>query len=150
MPIRETSARSPGPGPITSELWSDITRSSFNKGYPMVLHTDSARAYSRPIPDVYHTSVVHQLKRINGVWTQPVFAQKNESPWRTVMCWTVLDIKTGTQTIDGYWTYLRACITGGVRDDNASLDAMVRFSQFVYWNQGTDPFRSLAVTMGNL
>eukprot|EP00971_Amphidinium_carterae_P006451 127349-Amphidinium_carterae.3 len=59
----------------------------------------------------------------------------------------VLDVKSGTQTIDGYWTYLRSCITGGVRDDNASLDAMVRFSQFVYWKQGADSFRSLAVTM---
>eukprot|EP00971_Amphidinium_carterae_P054586 1075445-Amphidinium_carterae.1 len=71
MPRRCTVLRAPGPGPITIAIWKPLTKSCFRRGCPMVLHTDSARAYSIDIPDVSHTSVVHQLKRINGCWVQP-------------------------------------------------------------------------------
>eukprot|EP00971_Amphidinium_carterae_P187581 3722815-Amphidinium_carterae.1 len=49
--------RSPGPGPITLAMWRPLTRSCFVKGQPVVLHTDSARAYSLDVPDITHTSI---------------------------------------------------------------------------------------------
>eukprot|EP00971_Amphidinium_carterae_P348630 6490599-Amphidinium_carterae.1 len=74
LPVRNTDIRSPGPGPITVQQWLPLTRACFTKGQECVLHTDSARAYSRDIPHVHHTSVVHQLKKVGGVWIRPVFS----------------------------------------------------------------------------
>eukprot|EP00971_Amphidinium_carterae_P260987 5177525-Amphidinium_carterae.1 len=144
MPIRSTSMRSPGPGPITLAMWRPLTRSCFVKGQPVVLHTDSARAYSLDVPDITHTSIVHQLKRINGVWVQPVFTKVKEI---TLSNGDVIQVKAGTQTIDGFWSHLRSNLSGGIKGDNDSMDGMIRMAQFQYWNMGQDAFRALAKTM---
>eukprot|EP00971_Amphidinium_carterae_P245048 4865295-Amphidinium_carterae.6 len=76
MPVRSTVMRAPGPGPITKELWLPIARKVFLTGHRVCLHTDSARAYNVPVPEVSHTSVVHQVKKVDGVWVRPIFAKR--------------------------------------------------------------------------
>eukprot|EP00971_Amphidinium_carterae_P035507 699206-Amphidinium_carterae.1 len=66
LPLRYSKARAPGPGPMTSATCAPITEGL--KGKSVVLHTDSASAYKAQIDGVVHTSVVHPLKKIKGIW----------------------------------------------------------------------------------
>eukprot|EP00971_Amphidinium_carterae_P053890 1061197-Amphidinium_carterae.3 len=86
-----------------------------------------------------HTSVVHQIKRVNRVWVQPVFSKLKTI---TLSNADKVDIKTGTQTIDGFWKHLRSCINGNAAKDELdsdTLDGMIRFSQFQSWAHDRDP-----------
>ena len=65
--ILNTRQRAPGLGPISSEEWAPIKEHDLENNN-LVLHTDSAKAYKVPITGVVHTRVVHQIKKVNGVW----------------------------------------------------------------------------------
>eukprot|EP00971_Amphidinium_carterae_P007918 156816-Amphidinium_carterae.1 len=67
-PVRTTVLRASASGRITKELWLPIERRVFKIEHRICLHTDSARVYEVPNLDASHTSIVHQLKKINGVW----------------------------------------------------------------------------------
>ena len=68
MPDRCTPKRAPGPGPLQVKVWQEISSKYLGGGQQLILHTDAARAYNRPLPNITHTSVVHQVKFINGEW----------------------------------------------------------------------------------
>eukprot|EP00971_Amphidinium_carterae_P212603 4219394-Amphidinium_carterae.1 len=132
LPLRNTKARAPGTGPITSRIWAPHAQELV--GSDTVMHTDSARAYKRPIAGVLHTSVVHQLKKVDGIWVRPVFSQKKTVAGPNG---DVLEVRTGTQTIDGFWSHLREACRYSKRSVE-SIDAAVRQAQFNYWSQGKD------------
>ena len=143
LPIRKTKARAPGPGPITLKLWRPIAK-QYLAGRSLILHTDSARAYKESIPCVQHTSVVHQLKKVKGKWVHPKFVEtvKLQLPGGKRMV-----VKSGTQTIDGFWTHLkRQVMRCHCRDPN-TIDQYVRLAQFLYWSQGRDPMDMLRESM---
>ena len=54
LPVKKTSKRAPGPGPLRLGTWKPIAE-RFLKDSHIILHTDAARAYTRPIPGVAHT-----------------------------------------------------------------------------------------------
>ena len=72
LPVKKTSKRAPGPGPLRLGTWKPIAE-RFLKDSHIILHTDAARAYTRPIPGVAHTQVIHQKKKINDKWVDPFF-----------------------------------------------------------------------------
>ena len=135
MPLRSTKERAPGPGPITLALWRPIA-AQYLSGRALILHTDSARAYKERIPMVRHTSVVHQLKKVGKKWIQPSFV-------KTFMMrlpgGKKVKIRSGTQTIDGFWTHLRRQVSKCKGRNLDTIDEFVRFAQFSYWAQNDDP-----------
>ena len=143
MPIRKTKARAPGPGPITLNIWRPLAK-KYLAGRSLILHTDSARAYQEPIPGVQHTSVVHQLKKIKGKWVQPKFVEtvKFIKPDGQKLI-----VKSGAQTIDGFWSHLKRQVTRCHSRTPDTIDQYVRFAQFMYWSQGRDPMEMLKESM---
>ena len=143
MPIKHTSAKAPGPGPIDLPTWQKIAEDHF-VGSRVVIHTDSARAYRAPVAGCLQTLVVHQLKKVDGVWQLP--------KWSTCKRLDLpgggsLRVRTGTQTIDGFWSHLRKGIGHCHRSDPKLVNQMVRETQFRYWNSGLDPVKALGQTM---
>ena len=67
LPVKETTGRAPGPGPIQLSTWRIYAQRYISKAH-LVLHTDAAKAYSKPIEGVLHTKVIHQKKKVNGKW----------------------------------------------------------------------------------
>eukprot|EP00971_Amphidinium_carterae_P062153 1230502-Amphidinium_carterae.1 len=143
LPVRSTVLRAPGPGPITKQLWLPIARKVFPTGYRVCLHTDSARAYNVPLADVSHTSVVHQVKKVDGVWVRPIFARQTTID---IGGGRVAKVKSGTQTIDGFWSHLRDHISGNPARASDSVDGMIRMAQFLYWAGGAEPISKLPGT----
>eukprot|EP00971_Amphidinium_carterae_P135495 2684628-Amphidinium_carterae.1 len=77
MECRKTKARAPGPGPIRKTEWAQIAERAFQPLVrPIVMHTDSAKAYQLKLKNVHHTKVVHQKKKVNGVWIKPYFTKR--------------------------------------------------------------------------
>eukprot|EP00971_Amphidinium_carterae_P075927 1500105-Amphidinium_carterae.1 len=130
LPIRKTNIKSPSPGPTTVQQWLPLTRACFTKGHVCVLHTDSVCAYSRDIPHVHHTNVVHQLKKVGGVWVRPVFSDHKRI---TLENGDHMHLRSSMQCIYGFWTILRSCLTGGVRSNVITVDSMVCLAQYSYW-----------------
>ena len=103
LPVGNTKARAPRPGPITLDLWRDLAREHL-QSHELVLHLDSAPAYRMPIKGNLHTSVIHQVKKIDGKWVRPVFARNAKL---ALPGGGELKVCSGTQTIDGFWTLLK-------------------------------------------
>ena len=143
LPTKSTTRKSPGPGPIDMKTWQHYAERYF-RGKQVVIHTDSARAYRAPVQGCLQTRVVHQIKKIDGVWTKPVFART-----------TLLDlpsgqrlaVKAGTQCIDGFWAHLRAHVGKNHHSDENLVAELVRSCQFRWWCSGTDPMAKLGATM---
>eukprot|EP00971_Amphidinium_carterae_P241198 4788948-Amphidinium_carterae.1 len=77
MECRKTKARAPGPGPIRKLEWAKIAERALQPLVrPIVMHTDSAKAYQLKLRNVFHTKVVHQKKKVNGVWIKPYFTKR--------------------------------------------------------------------------
>ena len=143
LPIRNTSERAPGPGPITKAMWTPIAHSIF-KGKTAILHTDSARAYGMPLPGVTRTSVIHQLKKIDGVWKSPVFA---ETMYVTLVDGRRVKVQSGTQTIDGAWSHIRKALQHRHSSDPKTVDELLRVAQFRYWSSGHEPIEFFKKTL---
>ena len=143
IPIRMTKARAPGPGPITLNIWRPLAK-KYLAERSLILHTDSARAYQEPIPGVQHTSVVHQIKKVKGKWVQPKFVEtvKFRTPKNKRMV-----VKSGTQTIDGFWSHLKRRVMRCHSRKPNTIDQYVRFAQFIYWSQAEDPMDMLRESM---
>ena len=145
LPIKETTGRAPGPGPIQLSTWRIYAERYISKA-PLVLHTDAAKAYSKPIEGVLHTKVIHQQKKekkkVNGKWVKPHFTKKVtlKTPRGQV-----LKRMAGTQTVDGLWTTLRKN-SRKFQGDFHTLDDLVRFTQWKVWCRGQDLITSLART----
>ena len=143
LPTKSTSRRSPGPGPIDLATWQKIAEKYF-VGSRVVIHTDSARAYWAPVRGCLQTRVVHQLKKVNGIWTKPIFARN-----------TLLDmpngkklqVRSGTQCIDGFWAHLRSHIGKNHNSDENLVAELLRACQFRFWCSGSDPMIRLGATM---
>ena len=103
LPSKNTTVRAPGPGPISSAVWQPIASRWLEHGN-LVMHTDSARAYKAPIAGVHHTTVVHQLKKVEGRWIPPTFSSTINFD---IAKGYRKKFKSGTQTIDRFWTHLR-------------------------------------------
>ena len=143
MPIRKSKERAPGPGPITLQLWRPLAK-KYLEGRSLILHTDSARAYKETIPSVKHTSVVHQKKKIKGKWIHPKFVEthKIRLPGGRCLC-----VRSGTQTIDGFWAHLKKQVMRCHVRNPEVVDQYVRLAQFLYWSQGNDPMDMLRDSM---
>ena len=122
-------------------MWRPIGE-RYLKGKRIILHTDSARAYSLCMDDVVHTVVIHQRKKLTDtLWLEPSFVEK-----------TILDlpgggrfaVKSGTQTIDGWWTHLRRSLVNRGTDDDDRIMKLVRLAQWRKWEQGKDYVTALA------
>eukprot|EP00971_Amphidinium_carterae_P338308 6475576-Amphidinium_carterae.1 len=84
------------------------------------------------------------MKCVQGVWLRPIFAKQTKvdiGGGRTA------NVKSGTQTIDGFWSHLRTHISGNPSKLSDSLDSMIRMSQYSYWAGGKDPLAMLADTL---
>ena len=75
LPIKRTSARAPGPGPLKWSTWQPIAARLLENSN-VVLHTDAAKAYQKPIAGVMHTKVVHQKKKVGSKWIKPHFTKR--------------------------------------------------------------------------
>ena len=143
LPVKMTSRRAPGPGPIDMPTWQEIAEKYF-VGSRVVIHTDSARAYRASVRGCLQTRVIHQLKKINGVWTKPVFARTTHLD---LPSGKKLQVRAGTQCIDGFWAHLRAHIDKAHRSTPDLVAEFVRSCQFKWWCQGEDPVVKLGLTM---
>ena len=143
LPVKNTAARAPGPGPISSAVWQPIA-SRWLEHANLVMHTDSARAYKAPIAGVHHTTVIHQLKKIQGRWVPPTFSS-------TINIKTgkgcKKKFKSGTQTIDGFWAHLRRELRRRPSNRPEVVEEHVRMAQYKYWSSGSDPLEFFATTM---
>ena len=137
LPVKETA----GPGPIQLSTWRIYAQRYISKA-SLVLHTDAAKAYSKPIEGVLHTKVIHQKKKVNGKWLKPHFTKKVtlKTPRGQV-----LKRMAGTQTVDRLWTTLRKN-SRKFQGDFRTLDDLVRFTQWKVWCRGKDLITSLAET----
>ena len=130
-----TSKRAPGPGPIRSGEWKDFANRRLRNAR-VVLHTDGAKAYRRKIAGVCHDFVVHQKKKVNGVWVKPTFVKRAR---HTLPDKTTLWVKAGTQVIDRAWQFLRRHIHNHNGDAGSeSLARMIRSAQWAYWHRDSD------------
>eukprot|EP00971_Amphidinium_carterae_P350891 6491793-Amphidinium_carterae.1 len=140
-------ARAPGPGPVRLDDWIPLT-DCFAPGDPIIMHTDSAKAYKKELPDIAHTAVVHQLKKISKVWVKPIFSKPTREKLSNGR---VMHVRTGTQTIDGFWpkfwAHLRTFISDNTKGDSETMDSMVRHAQFTDWSCGKDPMQRMADTL---
>ena len=143
LPIKQTTRRAPGPGPIDSPTWQQISSEQF-VGSKVVIHTDSARAYRAPVKGCLQTMVVHQLKKVDGQWVQPTWSTTKDL---TLPHGGTLRVRSGTQTIDGFWAHLKRGIGKHHRSDPTLVHQLMRESQFRYWHGGVDPMRALGQTM---
>ena len=144
LPIRNTRQRAPGPGPISSEEWAPI-KEHYLANKNLVLHTDSARAYKAPITGVVHTRVVHQVKKVNGVWLPPTFSR--DVKIRCPLTSKKVKVRSGTQTIDGFWTHLRGALRSRPSNKPEVVEEYVRMAQYKYWSSGHDPLEFFRRTM---
>ena len=134
LPARSTSKRSPGPGPITKQVWKPLAE-RWVQGRNIILHTDSAKAYNLSVPGVVHTRVVHQKKKIAGKWVLPRYVVLerldlgNDAP---------VYVKKGTQIIDGWWRILRKHLRLTNPKTKAGVRQAVRVAQWRSWHQGED------------
>ena len=78
MPVRHTGLRAPGPGPLLLKVWEKISKQYITKNKRLIIHTDAARAYRKPIAGTLHTAIVHQMKKIDGVWVKPQFTRRED------------------------------------------------------------------------
>eukprot|EP00971_Amphidinium_carterae_P260900 5175913-Amphidinium_carterae.1 len=62
MRDRQTISRAPGPGPLRKEEWLEVGRPIL-EDKRIILHTDSAKAYSIAFKQMRHTRVVHMKKK---------------------------------------------------------------------------------------
>ena len=136
LPVRNTRQRAPGPGPISSEEWAPL-KEHYLENNNLVLHTDSARAYKAPITGVVHTRVVHQVKKVNGVWLPPTFSR--DAKIRCPLTGKKIKVRSGTQTIDGFWTHLRGALRSRPSNKPEVVEEYVRMAQYKYWASGHDP-----------
>ena len=141
LPVKRTSRRAPGPGPLRLRDWTPIA-DHYIKQSKIILHTDAARAYKKAIPGVVHTQVIHQKKKINGTWVDPFFTKQMLIKLPTG---PTVRRKAGTQTIDGLWTMLRKD-TRKYQGSFDILDDLIRLCQWRIWTRGQAPTISLAKT----
>ena len=145
LPVRTTVRRAPGPGPILKSVWQEIANKYVQDKGNIIIHTDSARAYKKVIPGTAHTAVVHQVKKVQGVWVQPAFVRTETVD---LPDGSKLRVKAGTQLIDGVWRIIRRDIRDSLRHSRLELvDKLVRVSQWRYWNQDRDLYTAMAKTM---
>ena len=70
LPDRITQKRAPGPGPIRLSDWKPIARKHLSdRG--VILHSDSARAYSWAMPRVQHTKVTTKFAHLSPCLIAP-------------------------------------------------------------------------------
>ena len=131
---RRTRIRSPGPGPLTRELWIPIA-AKWLQGKKVILLTDSARAYTAEIPGVRNAPVVHKLKKVGGRWIKPQYVVQEEVKLDDG---SSMLIKKGTQYIDGFWKHLKKQLKNSTKHDNKTVDEHLRCAQWRMWHQGQD------------
>ena len=84
-----------------------------------------------------HDAVIHQKKKIKGVWKLPKYVtlKKHKLPnGKTIQ------VKGGTQVIDRCWKFLkeRVKINQHSKASSGRLQAKVRSAQYEYWCRGKD------------
>ena len=101
LPDRTTGAKPPGPGPLRSQDWDVIAKDKIS-GRGIILHSDSARAYTKKYSRVTQTRVAHCKKFVNGTWTKPFFTKIIKVTYDKKS----KHVMAGTQVIDGAWRLL--------------------------------------------
>lgn len=134
LPQRSTGRRSPGPGPLLLRVWKPIA-DSWLRDRNVVLQTDSARAYEWKLPGVVHASVVHQKKKVAGVWRNPKYIEHDVVTLPDNM---TLSIVKGTQIIDGWWRVLRKEYGTASKNDSESVLLATRAAQWRHWHTAQD------------
>lgn len=126
--------RVPGPGPLLSRVWYPIAEKWLNNTN-IVLQTDSARAYKVKIPGVADASVVHQKKKVNGKWLHPKYVEEASI---LLPDGRPVEVKKGTQLIDGWWRILRKEFSTANKLDSASVLTIARSAQWKRWHMNED------------
>jgi len=130
-----SSKRAPGPGPIRSGEWEKFANRRL-RNTRVILHTDGAKAYRYKLAGVCHDFVVHQKKKIKGVWVKPCFVKMVR---HTLPDKQKLWVKGGTQIIDRAWQFLRRHIHNHNGEaGSASLARLIRSAQWAYWHRDSD------------
>ena len=145
MPVRQTGLRAPGPGPLLLKVWEKISKQYITKNKRLIIHTDAARAYRKPIDGTLHTAIMHQMKKIDGVWVKPQFTRREDLE---LPDGTILTVRAGTQFVDGLWCVIKREIKNSRRNSNPDLvDKLIRVVQWRYWNQAKDLYAAMSETM---
>ena len=143
LPVRQTSRRAPGAGPLTKEMWRPIGM-KYLAHRNIILHTDSAKAYGLELPGVTRTAVVHQVKKVRGRWLRPHYTRAETL---TLPNGDEVDVLAGTQYVDGLWRRLRTSIGQSHSSNFDRIDILIRFMQWKTWNTGVDPWLAFASTI---
>lgn len=133
LPVRTTSKRAPGPGPITKQMWQSLGP-KWLKDRKVILHTDAAKSYAHvTIPGVKHTKVIHQKKKVGNRWVKPAYVKLAHF---TLEDSSALTVKAGTQLIDGWWRILRRELALCSKSSTAMVKLAVSAAQFTCWHRG--------------
>eukprot|EP00971_Amphidinium_carterae_P244901 4862504-Amphidinium_carterae.1 len=136
LPERVTVKRAPGAGPLLLSDWLLIA-DKYLAGRDLVLNTDSARSYKRPIDAVIHTAVVHVWKKVNGVCPSKV-RRKTQV---TLEDGSTLELYKGTQLI------VRSTMLLCHLSQPDIVESFVRLAQWRMWVEGKDAWAELARTL---
>ena len=86
--------------------------------------------------------MVHQVKKIDGVWVQPAFVRTETVD---LPDGSKLRVKAGTQFIDGVWRIIRRDARDSLRQSRPELvDKLARVPQRRYWHQDQDVHQNRA------
>eukprot|EP00971_Amphidinium_carterae_P021495 423854-Amphidinium_carterae.1 len=117
-------------------MWRDIAV-KYLVGTNSILHTDSAKAYLLSIEGLHtkkvpETSIVHQVKKVDGKWVQPTYASMVLVD--IGLGYTIL-VHKGTQYVDGYWQHMRSEIGYSNKINEDLCLSKLRMSQWKRWSQ---------------
>eukprot|EP00971_Amphidinium_carterae_P257636 5114106-Amphidinium_carterae.1 len=128
MECRKTRERAPGPGPIRKKEWGEIAEIALQPlTEPIIMHTDSAKAYNLKIFNVHHTRVIHQWSLVSSMLREEGEAHDCEEKR---VFWA------GTQTIDGLWQALWEECKSRVTGEPDHVNGFIRVAQFKHWCSG--------------
>ena len=146
-----TLARSPGPGPITKDQWKAIAKKHLQNRC-VVIHTDSARAYRETnIPGTVRDQIVHKRKRVFNkktgryFWTKPKYVGTVQHSVDGKRFWR----KSGTQTIDSCWRFLKARIHKNqcMKPGSRAFTVAIKGAQYEYWTRGMDSWQAMSALL---
>ena len=144
-----TVQRAPGPGAVRKVEWRPFAQ-RWLQDRKVILHTDSAKSSRLRLRGVLHDRVVHCKKRVRvrGVWKWPVPRYTKIVTHKVPNSKKTLRVKSGTQSIDRWWRFLkdRVTLNQNAKVGSHMVRCKLRSAQYQYWLKNQD----LWLATGNL